>query len=247
MPKKLKACSSNWNIKNFKHQSQNEIYWFKMIKCYDVYGAKWKASKLSYQVLWKVIYAYFYNWDWSLFLVLIVYVLVELIIEAHIRLKTISFLIPTHITHAYVQWMPYSFVWLYLIKCVALTQSHVDQTQKRFLSVLIVFGKCFVSKIFKNFKNCATLFWQLYLTGQASREPLVTSLCRSSWQLSSRSRPQSWKRLRKLSKFWVFSIFATQFGDLFASGSSSRKSYSEWFVTPVTTYSQVDLPIEKNT
>ena len=60
---------------------KNEMYWFKMINCYDVYGAKWKASKLCYQVLWEVIYAYFYNWDWSLFLVLVVYVLVELIIE----------------------------------------------------------------------------------------------------------------------------------------------------------------------
>ena len=109
------------------------------------------------------------------------------------------------------------------------------------------FWKVFCFENFQKFKNCATLFWQLYLTGQASREPLVTSLCRSSWQLSGRSRPQSRKRLRKLSKFWVFSIFATQFGDLFASGSSSRKSYSEWFVTPVTTYSQVDLPVEKNT
>ena len=46
-----------------------------------MYEAKWKASKLCIQVLWEVIYAYFYNWDWSLFLVLIVYVLVELIIE----------------------------------------------------------------------------------------------------------------------------------------------------------------------
>ena len=41
-----------------------------------------KASKLCYQVLWEVIYAYFYNWDRSLDLVLIVYDLIELIIEA---------------------------------------------------------------------------------------------------------------------------------------------------------------------
>ena len=59
MPKKSKAYSSNWNIKNFKHWSQNEMWWFKKIKCYDVYGAKWKVSKLYYQVLWEVIYAYF--------------------------------------------------------------------------------------------------------------------------------------------------------------------------------------------
>ena len=35
----------------------------------------------SYQVLWEVIYAYFYNWDGSHYLVLVVYDLFELIIE----------------------------------------------------------------------------------------------------------------------------------------------------------------------
>ena len=65
----------------FRHWSQKEMYWFNKIKWYDVYEAKWKASKLCNQVMWEVIYAYFYNWDWSLFLVLIVYALVELIIE----------------------------------------------------------------------------------------------------------------------------------------------------------------------
>ena len=53
-----------------------------MNKYYEMYEAKWKALKLCIQVLWEVIYTDFYNWDWSLFLVLIVYILVELIIEA---------------------------------------------------------------------------------------------------------------------------------------------------------------------
>ena len=79
--KKLEANSSNWNIKSFRHRSHNEMCWFKKIKWYDVYGAKWKASKLCYQVMWEVIYAYVYNWDRSLYLVLVVYALVELIIE----------------------------------------------------------------------------------------------------------------------------------------------------------------------
>ena len=57
------------------------MYWFKKIKWYDVYGAKWKGLKLCYQVMWEVIYAYFYNWDESLYLVLVVYALIELIIE----------------------------------------------------------------------------------------------------------------------------------------------------------------------
>ena len=41
-----------------------------------------KLHMLRNQVLWNVIYAYFYNWDRSLYLVVIVYGLVELIIEA---------------------------------------------------------------------------------------------------------------------------------------------------------------------
>ena len=39
-----------------------------------------KLHKLCNQVLWEVIYAYFYNWDGSLYLVL--YALIELIIKA---------------------------------------------------------------------------------------------------------------------------------------------------------------------
>ena len=62
----------------------------------------------------------------------------------HIRLRTISWLISTHNTQIYVQWMSYSFVWLYLIKCVFTCSIFVDSNTKRFLSVLGVFGKYFV-------------------------------------------------------------------------------------------------------
>ena len=41
-----------------------------------------KFHMLCNQVLWEVIYAYFYNWDGSLYLVLIVYGLIEMTIEA---------------------------------------------------------------------------------------------------------------------------------------------------------------------
>ena len=82
MPKKSKACSSNWNIKNFKHRSQNEMYWFKknqMIWC--IWSQMKRFKIIIIKFLWEVIYAYFYNWDGSHYLVLIVYALVELIIE----------------------------------------------------------------------------------------------------------------------------------------------------------------------
>ena len=64
-------------------------------------------------------------------------------LKLHIRLRTISLLISTHNIQVYVQWMLYSFVWLYLI-----------QTQ-RFFSVLGVFGKYFVfTKTEKFQKQC---------------------------------------------------------------------------------------------
>ena len=65
-------------------------------------------------------------------------------LKIHIRLRTISLLISTHNTQVYVQWMPYSFVWLYLLKCVFTCSIFVDSNTKIFLSVLGVFGKYFV-------------------------------------------------------------------------------------------------------
>ena len=65
-------------------------------------------------------------------------------LKLHIKLRTISLMISTHNTQVYVQWMPYSFVWLYLLKCVFICSIFVDSNTKRFLSVLGVFGKYFV-------------------------------------------------------------------------------------------------------
>ena len=51
--------------------------------------------------------------------------------------------------------MPYSFVWLYLIKCVFTCSIFVDSSTKRFLSVLGVLGKYFVfTKTEKFQKQC---------------------------------------------------------------------------------------------
>ena len=79
-------------------------------------------------------------------------------LKLHIRLRIISSLIPTHITYVYVQWMPYSFVWLYLFKCVAHTQLYVDQTQ-------IFFFECF---------NC---FWKVFLFWKFSKISKTVQLC----------------------------------------------------------------------
>ena len=79
-------------------------------------------------------------------------------LKLHIRLRTISLLISTHNTQVYIQWMSYSFVWLYLLKCVFTCSIFVDSNTKRFLSVLSVFGKYFVftktKKISKTVLSC---------------------------------------------------------------------------------------------
>ena len=168
--------------------------------------------------MWKVIYTYFYNWDRSHDLVLIVYTLVELIIKTHIRLRTISLLISTHNTQVYIQWMSYSFVWLYLIKYVFTCSIFFYSNTKIFLSVLGVFGKYFVftkkKKKNENFKNGVALFWRL-IRGSTKSHAIAAS-----------SR--------------------VGFGDLFANERSNREGYIEIFTAQLATPSWVDLPIAKN-
>ena len=91
-------------------------------------------------------------------------------LKLHIRLRTISFLISIHITHVYVQWILYSFVWFYLIKCAFTCSILVNQT-KRFFSVLVVFGKYFVfTKIVKISKTVLSCFGNS-VAGRSSRMP----------------------------------------------------------------------------
>ena len=96
---------------------------------------------------------------------------------------------------------------------------------------------------FQNFKNCATLFWRVTLTGQASRETLIASLLKSSRDSLASQSPSCEKDLKKFQNFSVFSIFTTQFGDLFVSG----RRYTEIFVAQLATPSRVRLPVVKNT
>ena len=104
--------------------------------------------------MWKVIYAYFYNWDGSHDLVLIVYAWLNWSLKLHIRLRTISLLISTHNRQVYVLWMPYSFVWLYLLKCVFTCSIFVDSNTKRFLCFWC-FWKVFY--FYKNWKISKTV------------------------------------------------------------------------------------------
>ena len=59
--------------------------------------------------------------------------------------------------------------------------------------------------------------------------------------------PSCEKDLEKFSKIQVFRFLATQFGDLFASGSSNHKVYSKCFAAPFATFSGVELLVAKNT
>ena len=68
--------------------------------------------------------------------------------------------------------MPYSFVWLYLIKCVFICSIFVDLNKKRFLSILGVFGKCFVfTKTEKFQKQCCPVL--------ATQSPVIQDACYS--------------------------------------------------------------------
>ena len=136
-------------------------------------------------------------------------------LKFYIRLRTISLLISTHNTQVYVQWMPYLFVWLYLLKCVFTCSIFVNSNTKRFLIVLGVFGKYIVFTKSEKFKNSVALFWWL------SRESY------KSHAIVANSR--------------------VSFGDMFASRRFNREGYTENFGAQLTTPSQVDLPVAKNT
>ena len=155
-------------------------------------------------------------------------------LKLHIRLRTISFLISTHITHVYVQWMPYLFVWLYLINCVFTCSIFVDQTQKD-LWLFSCFWKVFCFyKNCQNFKNSVAPFWwlsrrlvQLYTQSQAHTEIFCDSL---AGQCPSRE-----KYLEYISKFGFFLFLTAQCGDLFVGGRSSREGYIEIFAAYLVT------------
>ena len=172
-------------------------------------------------------------------------------LKFHIRLRTISSLVPIYIRHVYAQWMPYLFVWLYLVKYVAHAQLYVDQTQKKRKekkkSVLIVFGKCFCFENFQNFQKLCNLVLVTCLAGQANRMPQSQAYTEGFHNSPVGQSPSGEKDLEIFPKIWFFRFLATQFGGLFVRGSSSREVYSESFAAPSATSSWVDLLVTKNT
>ena len=90
-------------------------------------------------------------------------------LKFHIRLRTISLMISTHNTEVYIQWMPYSFVWLYLLKCVFTCSIFVDSNTKIFLSVLGIFGKYFVFTKTEKFQKTVLPCFSDSVAGHPSR------------------------------------------------------------------------------
>ena len=126
--------------------------------------------------------------------------------------------------------MPYLFVWLYLIKCVFTCLIFVDSNTKRFLSVLVVFGKYFLLSKTENFKNSVTLFWwlsrgsnkshatiassrvgfgNLFVSGRSSREG-YTEIFAAQFVSETSSCE---KHLANFSKFLAWSVLAGETGD----------------------------------
>ena len=140
--------------------------------------------------------------------------------------------------------MPYSFVWLYLLKCVFTCSIFVYSNTKRFLSVLDVFGKYFVLQKLKNFKKqcCLILATQSLVIQVACYSRELTCWF---WRLVCEWKVQSWgvhrdfrgsargfvasktssreKHLEKFSKFLSLSVLAAWPGDLLATHFSHEK------------------------
>ena len=137
--------------------------------------------------------------------------------------------------------MPYSFVWLYLIKCVFTCSIFVNSSTKRFLSVLGVFGKYFVEKIWYFQKSCfcpvlaaqsrvcqvasisrifAGQFWRLVREWKVQSRDSLRDF-RGSARDSLAGRPSSReKHLEKFFKIFLLSILAAWAGDCVATWTS---------------------------
>ena len=155
-------------------------------------------------------------------------------------------LISTHIAHVYVQWMSYSFMWLYLIKCVFTCSISIDQPQKEFW-VFSCFWKVFCFyKNCQNFKNSVTLFWRLSRGLIQSYVPVMSPHINFSW-LTGGSMSQSRKILSIFFKIWVFNVSCDSVWRLVRGWRFQLRGYLEIFAAYLATLSQVELLVSKNT
>ena len=141
-------------------------------------------------------------------------------LKLHIRLRTISFWYP-HISHMSM----FKECHIHLCDCTWLNVFHILNfcwlNTKRFLSVLIVFGKffcfCKKSKISKTVLPCSSDL----VASQASRMPQLWAYTVGLRDSLTGQSPSHKKYLEIFSKIWVFRVLATRFGDFFAGGRFS--------------------------
>ena len=122
--------------------------------------------------------------------------------------------------------MPYSFVWLYLLKCVFTCSIFVDSNTNFFLSVLGIFGKYFVfTKIEKFQKLCCPVL--------ATQSRVIQVACYSCelaccfWRLVRELRVQSQR---------VHRDFHDSARDSLAGRPSNREKYLEKFFKLLTSF-----------
>ena len=140
--------------------------------------------------------------------------------------------------------MPYSFVWLYLLKCVFTCSIFVDSNTKRFLSVLGVFGKYFVftktEKFQKQYcsvlvsqlqviqvtcysRELACLFWWLVCKSKVQSRGVHKDFRNSACD-SLTSRPSSCeKHLENFFTILSLSVLVACLGDLLATHPNCKK------------------------
>ena len=93
---------------------------------------------------------------------------------------------------------------------------------KRFLSILVVFRKCFVSKIFTKIQNFSILLFGNSLASREFSKPSHKVTQKRS-QLYGKWDFQSWKTLRKFFKNLGFSFFGDSFSWLLCKFVSSSR------------------------
>ena len=140
---------------------------------------------------------------------------------------------------------------IHLCDCIWLNVFHILNfcwsNTKRFLSVLIVFGKSFafvkISKISKTVLPCSGDL----IAGQSSRMPPVVSLYRRFSRLTRGSMSLLRKRLRKFSNILGFYSSCDSIWRLVCEWKLQSWGYTEIFTAPFVTYLRVDLLVTKNT
>ena len=174
---------------------------------------------------------------------LIVYGLVELIIETSHSTKD-YLIVDIHIHHTCQCSMNAIFICVIVLDLMCFHMLNPCWSNiKRFLIVLAVFGKSF---FLQNVKNSVALFWRLNRGLVLSHVP-VASPHRDFSRLTDGSMSLLQKYLEYFSKFGFLTFLATQSGDFFAGGGSSREGYIKIFAVYLATPSQVELPLAKNT